>query len=214
MRGLSHAFRIIGGGVAAVLLSAGAAQASEPVSASYILGKLVPVTGKESDLRIDLDVRFAINSATLTEAATAQLDQLGQALLAPQLEGARIGIYGHTDASGAADYNMTLSEARAVAVAEYLVGAFAIDPARLEIAGFGKERLKDAANPRAAENRRVEIVNLAPLPVKETTPQAVPPTARPMPESVPSAPPPPPALTPPPRPAGPPIGGGGMQAIN
>lgn len=190
--------RWLGAALAAVLTAGVVAvavpgQAAEPVSSSYILGKLVPITGQE-DRAIDLDITFKINSASLTPAAMSQLDALGQALVSPQLGTAKIGIYGHTDASGAADFNKTLSEKRAVSVKAYLVDKFKIDPMRLDTAGYGEEKLKNPANPRGGENRRVEIVNLTPAPSK---PMAMPSKAAP---SVPA-------------PAAAPAPSGGMQAI-
>ena len=58
--------------------------------------------------------------------------------------------------------NMTLSERRAEAVRDYLVGHFSIGASRLIAIGYGEERLKNTADPDAAENRRVEVVNLGP----------------------------------------------------
>lgn len=155
--------------VAGMVAFAAPGRAAEPVSSSYILGKLVPITGQE-ERSIDLDITFELGSARLTTNAKTQLDALGQALVSPQLTTAQIGIYGHTDASGAADFNKTLSEKRAEAVKIYLAGKFPIDPARLATAGYGEEKLKNPANPKGAENRRVEIVNLTPTPSRPMAP--------------------------------------------
>ena len=45
---------------------------------------------------------------------------------------------------------------------EYLVENFQLSPSNLRAVGFGKSRLKNNADPSASENRRVEVVNLAP----------------------------------------------------
>ncbi|MCF6306096.1 MAG: OmpA family protein [Rhodobacteraceae bacterium] len=66
-------------------------------------------------------------------------------------------IIGHTDASGSASYNLTLSQARADEVVRYMVRECGIDAALLEAVGMGEGRLKDTGNPRADANRRVEI---------------------------------------------------------
>ena len=116
---------------------------------------------------IDLDIRFKVNSARLTPAAVRQLDELGAALMTVKLQSIRFRIAGHTDASGEADYNKTLSERRAAAVKVYLVEAHAIDPSRLETAGWGEERLKEPLAPGSAVNRRVEIIALDPLPTSQ-----------------------------------------------
>mgnify|MGYP002632024474 CR=1 FL=1 len=136
--------------------------ASEPVSSSYILGKLMPITGEEEGRSIDLQINFERGSAKLSKSATAQLDALGQALTSPRMVGAQIGVYGHTDASGKASYNQKLSEQRAASVKAYLTQMFAIAPDLLFSAGYGEDKLKNEAKPNAAENRRVEIVNLTP----------------------------------------------------
>jgi flagellar motor protein MotB len=72
------------------------------------------------------------------------------------------GVYGHSDASGPSDYNLQLSESRALSVTEYLVKALGINSNRLRAKGFGETRLKYPQAPYSRENRRVEIVNLSP----------------------------------------------------
>lgn len=201
--------KTLGALVAACILGAGMlAFASEPVTSSYILGQLVPITGEEEGRSIDLQINFEKGSARLSKSATAQLDALGQALIAPQLAGSQIGLYGHTDASGKASYNQKLSEQRALSVKTYLEEMFGIDPQRLYSAGYGEDKLKNQANPNAAENRRVQIVNLTPLksvPVPNPAQPAIPPSAQP--------PAQPPAETMPQMPQQLPEGGG-MQTIN
>ena len=172
---------------AAVAAMASPAMASEPVSSQYIIGKLVPITGEEEGRSIDLQINFQINSANLTPEAAQQLDALGTAMISPQLSYAQFSIYGHTDASGSAEYNKTLSEKRAEAVKTYLIGKFDIAPDRLYTAGYGEEKLKNTANPNAAENRRVQIVNRTPLqgqPVQQES-KEMPQTPKPMPQAVP-----------------------------
>ena len=126
-----------------------------------IIGDLIPITGDE-DRAVNLDVRFHVNSARLTKDAMRQIEALGEAMRSPQLARSTFQINGHTDASGPAAFNKTLSEKRAIAVATYLVQHFAIDPARLTPVGWGEERLKNAFKPKSGENRRVEVVNTSP----------------------------------------------------
>ena len=196
-----------------VALSAAAApaSASEPVSAQDIIGKLVPVTGEEEQRSIDLQINFQLNSAALMPEAEQQLDALGAALTSPRLAYAQFNIYGHTDASGPADYNKTLSEKRAEAVKVYLVEKFKIAPDRLQTAGYGEEKLKNTQNPNAAENRRVQIVNRTPIPG-----QAMPETSQEMPQQPKTMPQVGPEKTPglPTQPPTVPAEGGGMQSIN
>ena len=68
---------------------------------------------------------------------------------------------GHTDAVGGEEYNQDLSNRRADSVKRYLTEKFGLPADTLVTAGYGKTRLKNANNPSAAENRRVEVVNMA-----------------------------------------------------
>jgi outer membrane protein OmpA-like peptidoglycan-associated protein len=72
---------------------------------------------------------------------------LGRALTSPELKG---------DDS----YNQRLSQRRAEAVKRFLVRKFKISPKDLVTVGYGKDQLKNKDDPFAAENRRVQIVNL------------------------------------------------------
>lgn len=109
---------------------------------------------------IDLDINFEYNSAVLTPDARIVLDNLGRALGDPALKASRFEVAGHTDGSGGDAYNQTLSERRARAVADYLAREHGVAAARLQVVGYGKSRLFDAANPQNALNRRVQVVNL------------------------------------------------------
>jgi outer membrane protein OmpA-like peptidoglycan-associated protein len=51
----------------------------------------------------------------------------------------KVEISGHTDNTGAADYNITLSKRRSEAVKKQLVSA-GIDPSRITTVGFGAEK--------------------------------------------------------------------------
>lgn len=107
-------------------------------------------------LVIDLTIYFEFDSAVLKPESRAQVEGLCQAILADAGQGT-YQIIGHTDAAGSVDYNLTLSKARAEEVVRYMVESCGIEAARLQAVGMGEARLKDAANPRGADNRRVEI---------------------------------------------------------
>jgi len=107
----------------------------------------------------DLEVFFALDSAEISPEATGLLDMLGEAMADQRLADQKFVIAGHTDASGPADYNIALSHRRAEAVRQYVIDKHGIDPANLIARGFGKSRLKNPAQPYAAENRRVQIIN-------------------------------------------------------
>ena len=65
---------------------------------------------------------------------------------------------GHTDAHGDADYNLHLSDRRAVAIKSYIVRAFNVNERNIVVIGDGALHLKNKDNPFADENRRVEVV--------------------------------------------------------
>jgi outer membrane protein OmpA-like peptidoglycan-associated protein len=109
--------------------------------------------------QLDLEIFFAFDSADLLPEAMTRLDKLGQVLADPQLRQNNIVVGGHTDRKGTAAYNQALSERRAATVANYLAGKFDLDRNNLVTVGYGFEQLKNTANPLAAENRRVQVVN-------------------------------------------------------
>jgi outer membrane protein OmpA-like peptidoglycan-associated protein len=110
---------------------------------------------------VDLEVLFEFDSAKMTPAAIEALTPLGRALSDPRLADGQFLIAGHTDGKGRASYNLELSQRRAEAVREFLMVNFKIDGSRLVAKGFGERHLKNSQQPRAAENRRVQIVNIA-----------------------------------------------------
>ena len=140
-------------------LPAGAASDAPgaPMDRGELTGRLVPVTGDEVR-SVDLTVPFARNSAKLTEPAREQLAELGKALADERLREFEVGVYGHTDATGAAAYYRKLSELRARAVVDYLVERAGLDWARFRHGGFGEERLLEGVHPNSTRHRRVEVV--------------------------------------------------------
>jgi outer membrane protein OmpA-like peptidoglycan-associated protein len=104
--------------------------------------------------KIDLEIRFDFNSANISKSA------LGKALSDPALQGSSFVLAGHTDGVGREDVNQDLSERRADSVRRYLVEKFKLPAETLVTAGYGKSRLKVTDRPGAAENRRVEVVNV------------------------------------------------------
>jgi OOP family OmpA-OmpF porin len=106
-------------------------------------------------------ITFETNSAVLTTPARRALDVVGKALSSDKLASFRFGIEGHADPRGGPAVNLQLSQARAESVRDYLVNSKHIDAGRLEPVGKGDRDLMNKANPIAAENRRVTLVNLS-----------------------------------------------------
>ena len=110
--------------------------------------------------KIDLEIRFDFNSANIAKSALPDMDALGKALSDPALKGSSFVLAGHTDGVGRDDVNQDLSERRADSVRRFLVEKYKLPADTLVTAGYGKSRLKDTGRPSAAENRRVEVVNV------------------------------------------------------
>jgi outer membrane protein OmpA-like peptidoglycan-associated protein len=108
---------------------------------------------------IDLEITFDYDSDVIGSKAIPTLLNLGTALRSGELKGAVFLLAGHTDAKGDDAYNQTLSERRADAVRRFLVKKFSLASENLVPIGFGKAQLKNATDPNAGENRRVQIVN-------------------------------------------------------
>jgi OmpA-OmpF porin, OOP family len=115
----------------------------------------------DESVAFDLIVFFDFDSDAVTARARAELAPLGTALRSVELGPYRYLIAGHTDATGALDYNLDLSLRRAIAIKAHFVEAFGIDPDRLDVIGFGPTRPKNRANRLAPENRRVEVLLVA-----------------------------------------------------
>jgi outer membrane protein OmpA-like peptidoglycan-associated protein len=109
--------------------------------------------------RIDLEIYFDYDSAVVGPKALPALIALGTVLSKPDYASTIFFINGYTDAKGAADYNLGLSQRRADAVRRVLIEQFKLPPDTLISTGFGKEQLKIPEQPYADQNRRVQIVN-------------------------------------------------------
>ena len=111
--------------------------------------------------KIDLEITFEYNSAVIGSKAMPQVTELGKALRSEDLKGRTFILAGFTDAKGSETYNQGLSERRADAVKQFLTEKYGIEAGNLVTVGYGLKQLKDPANPFAAENRRVQVVNAA-----------------------------------------------------
>ncbi len=76
-------------------------------------------------------------------------------------------IAGHTSATGSAEHNQHLSEARARAVRSYLIEHFGIPPGRIQATGYGSSHPLPNFAPAALQQRRVEIIGLRQPPEEE-----------------------------------------------
>ncbi len=153
--------------VAAATLSAACATASKPATAAAPPAPAAPpaapapLSPGEADqaraLALALErIHFAFDTAALTPAARAALDEAAGLLAA--LPSVHLTVEGHADARGDAAWNRDLAEWRAGAVIDALA-ARGIDRARLHLVAHGEEApLALGADDLAhAMNRRVEF---------------------------------------------------------
>ena len=110
--------------------------------------------------KIDLEITFDYNSAEISSKSIPSVQALGRALTNAELKGSTFVVAGHTDAAGGEEYNQNLSERRADSIKKYLVDKYGINGSDLVTVGYGKSKLKDASQPLAEANRRVQVVNM------------------------------------------------------
>jgi outer membrane protein OmpA-like peptidoglycan-associated protein len=121
----------------------------EPLSAQ--LEKLAQIT---------LAIQFDFGSARIRPQSYRSVGLMADSLYHPYLLGYRFLVVGHTDAIGGREKNLELSQRRAEAIREALINPFGIEPRRIEAVGLGEEQLLNRGNPKAAENRRVQLINI------------------------------------------------------
>jgi len=106
------------------------------------------------------EVLFPTNSSYLSDAAKSKLTEVAKILKSKDHK-RQIQIDGHTDATGSPEYNIWLSEKRAVSVKSFLV-AEGIDESRIKTAGKGSNQPVDSNKTAEGrlKNRRVEVTLL------------------------------------------------------
>ena len=121
-------------------------------------GTGVDVVRKGDNITLDMpgNVTFALNSAQLNPQFDPVLDKVAATLV--EYNQTMIQVAGHTDSTGSRDYNMKLSEQRAMSVKNYLASR-GVPANRMVTVGAGPDypvASNDTPEGRA-QNRRVEI---------------------------------------------------------
>ena len=134
-----------------------AATPANPVaSAAPVAAPVLPVAVSEA-VSLSAGALFDVNSANLKDEGRAELSALAAQIQGMQ-EVRSIEVIGHTDSSGDAAYNQALSERRATAVKNFLLGQ-GIAPDVVSTVGKGESSpvASNATREGRARNRRVEL---------------------------------------------------------
>ena len=105
----------------------------------------------------DDKILFATGKSELGDASRSALKKFASSLAqSPETD---VAIYGHTDNTGSREINQKLSEERAQAVSNYLIGQ-KIDPNRITTRGLAYDApiADNSTEEGRAQNRRVEIL--------------------------------------------------------
>jgi outer membrane protein OmpA-like peptidoglycan-associated protein len=149
---IDHRIQALALGCAGLLLTFGALMTT--VEAEPVMTTPAPATRTVS---FKSGTLFNVNSANLKPAGESELTALSNQLKAMH-EIQNIKIVGHTDSSGAVDYNQQLSERRAIAVKNFLLDQ-GIPASTLSTLGMGESSPvgNNGTRQGRALNRRVDI---------------------------------------------------------
>jgi outer membrane protein OmpA-like peptidoglycan-associated protein len=125
---------------------------------------LVEVTANE--ITIQQQIQFQVDSANILPESDALMLEIADTLVKnPRIT--RVEVQGHTDSSGATEYNQALSEQRASAVRTWLL-AHGVPADRLVAHGYGEDRplMPNVTKGMKALNRRVQFIIVEQTPAK------------------------------------------------
>ncbi len=141
-----------------VLVPTGQIDPTVTVESTAIAPEVTYVALEKAD-QVNIRVAFDFDSASLRDDQKPKLATLCQVMNSVDVE--LFQIVGHTDSSGSAEYNQTLSLLRAQEVKRYLVNDCGVAEHKLVAIGVGESTPFDADNPTSDVNRRVEFQALS-----------------------------------------------------
>ena len=119
----------------------------------------VVVAELPAEQQVNIRISFDFDSSALRADQEPLLVALCNAMKKTDVQ--LFQIIGHTDSSGTASYNETLSQLRAEEVKRHLESNCGIPAEKMEAVGVGARYPYDPVNPRADVNRRVEFQALS-----------------------------------------------------
>lgn len=131
---------------------------TEPAAATANTDQVV-IAELPADEQVNINISFDFDSSALRPDQKPLLVALCNVMKSTDVQLFRI--VGHTDSSGSASYNESLSKLRAEEVKRHLETDCGIPAAKMEAVGVGARYPFDPANPRADVNRRVEFQALS-----------------------------------------------------
>ena len=139
--------------------------ADNPALAQKLEGKrgTAPTTNSQplegatdiGNLQIEGEVRFASESAQLTDEGKQTLNKVAQKLAGLNEETVAVKVIGHTSKSGESEFNQTVSQQRAQSVADYLRDRGV--KLKIEAVGKGAQQPLPNINAEDKRNQRTEI---------------------------------------------------------
>lgn len=120
-------------------------------------GVQVQRDGDNLILLMPSDITFAVNQSDINPGFYETLNSV--AIVLDEFDKTTVSVYGHADSTGPEDYNMQLSQRRALSVSNYMA-AQGVAAGRLQAVGFGETRpvADNSSDAGRSANRRVEIV--------------------------------------------------------
>jgi outer membrane protein OmpA-like peptidoglycan-associated protein len=136
-------------------------RAREEAAARMLLNKRptqpnVIVAGRE--IKLKKQVHFQHDSAEILPDSQGIIEELAE-LMSKRPDIKNVEVQGHTDDTGAAAYNLRLSQSRAQAVVD-AISSHGIDASRMTAKGYGQEKplVPNTTEVNRAKNRRVQVM--------------------------------------------------------
>ena len=135
--------------------------AQDALDRANAAGKLAEGKFLYQEVLSDDSMKFPVDKATLSPEATARLDAFIEKLKSDN-QNVYVEVQGHTDATGAKDFNYKLGEERAEAVRRYL-NQHGVALNRIGTISYGPDAPVAPNNPRDGrkQNRRVVLIVLS-----------------------------------------------------